>query len=320
MSTFCCEDWRDAPAERIDPLYDAEIKRWAALLEWDAAANFEQVELGRRIGHVRGVLAIAENGAIAGWSFYLANDEQLQVGGFVSASEACTQAMLAAIFGDEAGSKAVRTTFFAYSDAPGLAPALRTRGQIVDRYFYMARDLTVAIRYPLRDARRWSVSDIPAAAELMRRAYPASDAARPFAPAGTPAEWTDYVTQIATSPACGQLVDDACVSVSLGPDRLCGVVLVSRIAPSTAHLVQLATDPTMRRRGLGSALLLAACSGAHRGGFRRMTIMVSGKNAAARRLYQAAGFEVAASFIAAGATQPRRSTSVAGSGVAASRR
>jgi len=175
-------------------------------------------------------------------------------------------------------------------------------------------------RYPLRDARRWTLKDIPAAAELMRRAYPASDPARPFAPGGTPAEWIDYVTQLATGPACGTLVDDGCVSLSLGPDRLSGVVLVSRISPSTAHLVQLATDPSMRRRGLGSALLLAACGGAHRDGFRRMTIMVSGKNAEARRLYEAAGFEVAASFIAAGATQPRRSTSVAGSGVAASRR
>lgn len=320
MSTFRCEDWRDAPADRIAPLYAAEVKRWASVLEWEAAANFEQVELGRRIGHVRGVLAIGENGAVAGWSFYLASPQHLQIGGFVASSEACTNAMLAAIFADEAGANARRTTFFAYSDAPGLAPALRKRGQTVDRYFYLARDLVAATRYPLRDARRWSPTDVPGAAELMRRAYAQTDAARPFAPGGTAAEWADYVTQLASGPGCGQLLDDACVSVSLGPDRLCGVVLVSRIAPSTAHLVQLATDPSMRRRGLGSALLMAACSGAHRGGFRRMTIMVSGKNAVARRMYQSAGFEVAASFIAAGAAQPLRLTSVAGSGVAASRR
>jgi ribosomal protein S18 acetylase RimI-like enzyme len=318
VSSFRCEDWREAPAERLAPLYAAEVRRWASVLEWDAAANFDQVEIGRQIGHVRGVLAIAENGTIAGWSFYLSNGDHLQIGGFVATSERCTQAMLAAIYRDQPAE--IRTTFFAYSDAPGLAPALRQRGLLVDRYFYLARDLTVAIRYPLRDARRWQTADARPAAELMQRAYPESDAARPFAPAGAVAEWVEYVTQLTTRGACGDLIDEACVSLSLGPGRLSGVALVSRIAPSTAHLVQLVTDPSLRRRGLGSALLLAACSGAHRGGFRRMTIMVSGKNAAARRLYEASGFEVAASFIAAGTAQPLRLTSVAGGGVAAMRR
>ena len=320
MSTFRCEDWRDASAERVAPLYAAEVNRWASLLEWDAAASFEQVEQGRRLGHVRGVLAVTDKGTIAGWSFYLADERRLQIGGFVASSEACSEAMLSAIFGSEAASTAATTMFFAYSDAPGLAAALRKRGQTVDRYFYLARDLTVAIRYPLRDARRWSVADTLAATELMRRAYPESDAARPFAPRGALSEWIDYVTQLTAGGGCGDLVAEASVSLPLGPDRLSGLALVTRISPATAHLVQLAIDPSMRRRGLGSALLLTAFSGAYRCGFRRMTIMVSGKNAVGRRLYEAAGFEVVTSFIAAGTSQPLRLTSVAGSGVAANLR
>jgi ribosomal protein S18 acetylase RimI-like enzyme len=319
MSTIHCEDWRDVSPGRMAPLYAAEVARWASLLEWDAAASFEQVELGRRLGHVRGVLAVA-GGSVAGWSFYLADEQRLQVGGFVASSEACSEAMLSAIFGSEPASTAAATTFFAYSDAPGLAAALRRRGQTVDRYFYLARDLAVAVRYPLRDARRWNAADTPAAAELMQRAYKEPDAARPFAQGGGRPDWIEYVTQLTTASGCGDLVEEACVSLPLGPDRLAGLALVSRIAPSTAHLVQLATDPSVRRRGLGSALLLAACSGAHRCGFRRMTIMVSGKNAIARRLYEGAGFEVATSVIAAGSNQPLRLTSAAGRGVAANLR
>lgn len=320
MSTIHCEDWRDAAPDRVAPLYAAEVARWGTTLEWDAAPSFEQVEFGRRLGHVRGVLAVNNRGVSVGWSFYLASNDALQIGGFVASSEACTEAMLSAIFESAPASATAETTFFAYSDAPGLAAALRRRGQTVDRYFYLARALTRTVPYPLRDARRWSSADAAAAAELMKHAYPEADEARPFAPRGSIAEWIEYVQQLTTSGGCGDLVEDASVSLPIGPGRLSGVALVTRIAPSAAHLVQLAIDPSMRRRGLGSALLLAACSASHQSGFRRMTLMVSGRNAGARRLYESAGFEVVTSFIAAGSSQPLRLTSVAGSGVAANRR
>jgi len=317
MSPFRCEDWRDVPSAVLAPLYAAEIQRWKSQLEWDAGANFEQVELGRRLGHVRGWLAIDERDAISGWSFYLQRDGHLQVGGFTASSKACSDAMLKAIF-DRPDASACASTFFAYSDAPGLAPALRARGHAVDRYFYMGRALVTSAAYPPRDARRWNASDRAAAAELMKRAYPLADPARPFAPTGTPDEWLEYVTQATTGTGCGSLIDDACLSLPLGPERVAAFALVTRISQSTAHLMQLAVDPTMRRRGLGAALLSAVCTRAFHGGFRRLTMMVSGRNTPARRLYETAGFEVATSFVGAGKPQPLRSTSVAGRGVAAS--
>lgn len=320
MSTPRCDDWRDIPKDRLVPLYHEEVARWASVLEWDAAGIFAQVELGRRFGHVRGVVAFDDAGTIVGWSFYIVDGHTLQIGGFISGSEECSEALLSAIFDGERSSGVTAATFFAYSDAPGLAAALRRRGQTVDRYFYLARDLVPAFRYPLRDARRWRATDMMAAADLMKRAYPEPDEVRPFAPGGERSEWINYVRQLTSGGGCGDLIEESSVSVPLGPDRLSGVALVSRISPSTAHLVQLAIDPSMHGRGLGSALLLAACGAAHRCGLRRMTILVSGKNAIARRLYETAGFEARSSFIAAGSSQPLRLSSVAGSGVAASRR
>jgi ribosomal protein S18 acetylase RimI-like enzyme len=319
MSAIRCVDWRDAPAERVAPLYAAERHRWMSQLEWDAGANFEQVELGRRLGHVRGVLALDRTGAIAGWSFYLEDVGTLQVGGFVAASEACSEAMLSAIFDRDAVQSAA-STFFAYSDAPGLAASLRRRGHSVDRYFYMACALRATVAYP-RDARRWSAGDLLAGAELMKRAYREPDSSRPFAAAGELRDWLEYLTLTTTGTGCGALVDDACLSLPFGPGRLSGLALVTRIAPSTAHLVQLVVDPDIHRRGVGSALLSASCTRAYRSGYRRLTMMVSGRNVAARRLYEAAGFEAVTSFVASGkAAQPLRLTSVAGSGVAASLR
>ncbi len=320
MSTIRLEDWRHASADRVAPLHAAEVARWASMFDWDAARIFEQVEQGRRFGHVRGVLATNTRGGVEGWCFYLTGPEALQVGGFVASSDACSNAMLNAIFARDFGSPPASVTFFAYSDAPGLAAALRTRGLSVDRYFYLGRDLSVDAPYPMRDARRWQAADAPAAAELLQRAYVAGDEARPFAPHGSSSEWAEYVAQLTTGAGCGELVEEACISLPLGPCRLSGLALVSRISPSTAHLVQLAIDPSIRRRGYGASVLLAACTAARRAGFRRMTMMVSGRNLAARRMYEAARFEAATSVIAAGSTQPLRSTSVAGSGAAASLR
>lgn len=79
-----------------------------------------------------------------------------------------------------------------------------------------------------------------------------------------------------------------------------GVVGYVRLAPATAlranaHVRQiqgLAVDPRARRRGVGRALLTAACELARRQGAFRITLRVLGHNTAARALYASEGFEV----------------------------
>jgi len=64
--------------------------------------------------------------------------------------------------------------------------------------------------------------------------------------------------------------------------------------------VQLAVDPQFQGRGLGTALLEAACGSAARSGCRRMSLLVCGRNSGARRLYEDAGFNAVGSFVSAG--------------------
>ena len=54
----------------------------------------------------------------------------------------------------------------------------------------------------------------------------------------------------------------------------------------------LAVDPAYRRRGIARALLDAAIDESRSRGARRLTLRVFAPNAAARALYDAAGFEV----------------------------
>lgn len=79
-----------------------------------------------------------------------------------------------------------------------------------------------------------------------------------------------------------------------------GVVGYLRLVPPTslpahAHVRQiqgLAVDERVRGRGIARALLDAACDRAREEGAVRLTLRVLGHNAAARRLYETAGFMV----------------------------
>lgn len=70
-----------------------------------------------------------------------------------------------------------------------------------------------------------------------------------------------------------------------------GYVICSVVADE-AEILALATRPEARRRGLGRALLNAATAAARDAGARRVLLEVARDNAAARRLYESAGFAV----------------------------
>ena len=94
----------------------------------------------------------------------------------------------------------------------------------------------------------------------------------------------------------GQGVDPEDVLVA-DCDRVVGYVRLRHPSPLRAgrHVLQingLAVDPAYRRRGIARALLDAVIDEARSRGARRLTLRVFAPNAAARALYEAAGFEV----------------------------
>jgi ribosomal protein S18 acetylase RimI-like enzyme len=86
--------------------------------------------------------------------------------------------------------------------------------------------------------------------------------------------------------------------VAIGPEgALEGIVVTTLVAPATAHIAQVAVDPAARGRGTGAALLQAASGAARALGARRVTLLVSESNAAARSLYARVGFTPASVFL-----------------------
>jgi ribosomal protein S18 acetylase RimI-like enzyme len=299
-------DWRSVGADRMQPLIDAEAERWARLLEWDAAAQWKAIETARQSGVAPGLVALDAAGAIAGWSHYQSRNGVLQIASFTASQESVAQAMLNELLNERTLAFAQGVSFFAFSEAPGLAAALRNKGLSVDRYWYLGRELRRAAPPALPPLRLWQPTDLPATAVLFARAYEPRAEARPFAPGGSAAEWNEYVFRLTQGQGCGPLEADASLCMPGGPGRLSGVALVTRISEGTAHLAQLAVDPDMRKRRLGVQLMDAAFNAAARLGCRRVTLLVGGSNHRARSLYDVAGFRPMGSFLAAGTLSPRK--------------
>ncbi|WP_405017067.1 GNAT family N-acetyltransferase [Kitasatospora sp. NBC_00070] len=79
--------------------------------------------------------------------------------------------------------------------------------------------------------------------------------------------------------------------------RVVGYVQQGPATPlaSNSHVRQIqgfVVDPEARGRGIGRALIEAACDRARAEGIRRMTLRVLAHNAPARRVYESCGFEV----------------------------
>lgn len=88
-----------------------------------------------------------------------------------------------------------------------------------------------------------------------------------------------------------------CLVAELGSLGPVGYARVERSTPLACHahvrqIQGLLVDERARRRGVGRALLAAACEHARRQGAERITLRVLGHNAAARALYAAEGFAV----------------------------
>ncbi len=73
-------------------------------------------------------------------------------------------------------------------------------------------------------------------------------------------------------------------------DGICGYIMAWRVADQL-HVLNIATAPALRRRGVGSLLLKEACLRAWAEGLAEITLEVRRGNSAARRFYRHKGLQ-----------------------------
>jgi len=220
-----CADWSEAPPSLMEPLYRTEVDRWATALDWDASQDWREVERGRRLGTVSGLIVTNQIGVVVGWTYYLVHDRALQVGSIVSSSEECTELLLDVMFEDPRLRDVSTVTLFVFTTAPGLGPLARRRGLVVNRYWYLVRALSGGTHAePPRSARPWMRED---AAATVRVAGPDGSSTV------VPLERIDGSTFAATLPADQAGTYALGAVVSDGTDTVwSGVGLTTRSYPA----------------------------------------------------------------------------------------
>ena len=136
-----CIDWREAPADVVAPLYDAERARWASELDWDATANWLVIEAARQQGTLPGYLALDRSGKVAGWAFYHLQDDVLQVGGLTGRTHSIARTLLNTIMRSPEAARARDVACFVLPDQPATTAFVQRRFEALT-FLYLRRDLS----------------------------------------------------------------------------------------------------------------------------------------------------------------------------------
>ena len=309
-------DWCDMPADDLCAAYEGERHRWRSLLQWDSATAWQEIEHARVAWGLPGFVAIDRSGRLRGLVYYLIEHDRIDVGGLISDVDLATDVLLDGVVTVAQALQLPTVRGLLLDHAVALPSSLRVREFGVERHFYLSKPLGFTDVRPARGQRIWArlterpvpverveaadcwrAGDADAAAALLARAYD-RDGGRLFAPNNQTGEWQRYVRNLVAHVGCGTVNAGLSQVIRDGEDIL-ALALVTDIAPGTAHLVQLAVDPSARGERLGEALVRRACSLLQQASYQTLTLMVSEKNGAARALYDRAGFRHDATFLAA---------------------
>ena len=288
-----CTDWRDALPEEVARLYAHERARWIADLAWDCSELLATVEQGRVAGHVAGWIA-CEGGRVTGWTFYILHDNVLQIGALVGERPSVIRRLLDAVLASPEAIVARSLACFVYPHGRGTASALERQRFALRESLYMTRDLVpTGQAEPGHElVRGWTGADFAGAVRVLSGAYRGVPGAECFAADHSREQWARYTWQILRTSGCGRF-DPALSRVVCAPGSQtpAAIALVTWIAPTAAHVAQIAVAPELRRQGVGRMLMesvVHACAGA---GATTLTLMVDAANAPAIVMYERLGFE-----------------------------
>jgi ribosomal protein S18 acetylase RimI-like enzyme len=306
-------DWHAIPAATMAKLYEREASRWAIALGWNMTSAWTTVEVARTTWGLPGLVCTSDDGRIQGWTFYMAGNAGVDVGGLAADSEQVTAALVDALIA-RAGSPS-RLHGLLYATAPSLLHVVGTRGVPCVRYSYRRRALIegeTALRPRPHDAAEsatiahafevspWSSADLDETAALLCRSYDGLES--PIGCDTTKAQWTEYLSKLILHDGCGAFSNRLSLAARAQGVPV-AVSLASAIGPQSAHLIQLAVDPRVQRSGLGRALLARTMELAQAEQCMSLSLLVSETNRPGLRLYRGAGFVERGVFVRLG-SQP----------------
>ncbi|HUB18155.1 MAG TPA: GNAT family N-acetyltransferase [Acidobacteriaceae bacterium] len=144
---------------------------------------------------------------------------------------------------------------------------------------------------PGMELRRWSETDLAAAARLIAASYEGHLDSHINEQYRTIAGSQRFLHNIVRFPGCGFFDPDASLAlVERNSLDLAGLLLCSRVRDDVGHVTQICVAPRHRSRRLGRLLMVECAQRLARRGFSRLTLTVTASNRKAVSLYERLGF------------------------------
>ena len=301
-------DLRQTSVRQLEPLLEEEARHWRDELHWDYRGALELIKRFLEAHALAGSVAF-ENGAAAGYSFYVMEDQKGLIGGLY-VSGRFPQAAIA--------QRLLEETLFSMRGLPQLArieaqlmpfsgpvdSPLREQGFRLYTRQFMLLDLHQAAKSnsdTLTGLRldRWSDRYFDPCAKLIYLSYAnhvdgeINDQYRSHTGA------LKFLKNIILLPGCGQFVPNASfVLREPGSDALVAAVLTSEVSPGVGHTTQICVVPGQQGHGLGRILMHKASDALRAMKFKELTLTVTSENRVAVQLYHRLGFRTIKSFTA----------------------
>jgi ribosomal protein S18 acetylase RimI-like enzyme len=312
-------DIREVAAEEFSPLLDAESRAWFRGLHWDFAASARVVLSLVEEGRLSGFAALHE-GRVAGYCCYFFDGAKALIGDLFidSPGSGVEEAVLLLDrsvrnlmstpgirrieaqlphFRFHALHMWFRSRFFEGYVRQFMTAGIGNSGPADQPATSDVLEKVLAIRAQEFRLDEWKRKYDKAAARLLCRTYSHHvDAAinNQYLSMEGAGRLIENIVQLR---GCGEFLEPASfVLIHRPTDELAGLIGVTAVRASTAHIAQVAVAAEFQKAGLGKMLIETAMRRIQEKGFHEVSLTVTGLNSGAVRLYERLGFRVLRDF------------------------
>ncbi|MBK5254521.1 MAG: GNAT family N-acetyltransferase [Vicinamibacteria bacterium] len=288
------------PMTDLDRLFDEEASMWRKDLSWSFEFTRKRLESALLEKVLTGFALTDELGACA-YATYAVNDEQGLVGSFFATERVRGRGVEADLVTRVLNRMVARNlraidcqTLF--SSDPGLTAPFIARGFESASRIYMSLDRSAwaearGATPPIMRSKPIHRTDVPSVTRLVYQAHQerrALDASSSF---DTEDSCEKILRQVVLDHVCGPFDSLGSRRIEVGGEAVAACLLTWPL-PEVAHLSEVATAPSHRRRGLARQCVAESLASAfERTGARSATLSVTASNRAALALYESFGFK-----------------------------
>jgi ribosomal protein S18 acetylase RimI-like enzyme len=300
---------RRLSARDLDSLLEEECQAWRNELEWDFEKSADLVRRFLDMSALSGS-ALREDGQIAGYVYYVLEDDKGLIGDLYVRQELRTaereNLLIASALEPVMDCPAVKRIesqlmMLRYNPA---RPVPRADCLNVFERIFMRIDLKRAVlgkgnvRRPMY-VEKWSDHYHDGSAELIAAAYEGHIDSRINDQYRTSAGARRFLHNIVQYPGCGAFYRPASLAAFEGVSgKLCGISLASLVMPATGHVTQICVSPSVRGTGIGHELLRQSLTTLREMGCTSASLTVTAANEDAVALYERMGFATIRRFSA----------------------